>query len=93
MSLILKKSNSNKEKHGIDFEEAQDLWKDEDLTIIDARDENEKRYMVIGKVDSKFWSGVFTLRDGKIRVISARRSRRKEIELYEKERRIRKRDR
>lgn len=28
------KSQSNKQKHGIDFEEAQQLWKDHNLLIL-----------------------------------------------------------
>jgi uncharacterized protein len=79
----LDKSRSNKEKHGIDFQAAQALWSDLDLVEIRARTENEPRHMVIGKIGDKHWSGIITYRDGVIRIISVRRSRREEVALYE----------
>ncbi|MFZ2655006.1 MAG: BrnT family toxin [Victivallales bacterium] len=78
-----KKSKSNKEKHGIDFIEAQALWDDPDLIEIPAKTIDEPRYMVIGKIKDKHWSGIITLRDENIRIISIRRSRTEEIEIYE----------
>ena len=39
--------------------------------------------MVIGKIGDKHWSGIITYRDEAIRIISVRRSRRKEVGLYE----------
>lgn len=39
------KSESNKEKHGIDFIEAQALWKDPDRIEIPARTLDEPRYL------------------------------------------------
>jgi uncharacterized DUF497 family protein len=77
------KSISNKRKHGIDFTAAQALWDDPDLLEIPARTTEEVRYMVIGKIGAKFWSGIITYRDEIIRIISVRRSRDEEIELYE----------
>ena len=47
------KSQSNKEKHGIDFQEAQALWADLDLVEIRARTDDEPRYMVIGKTSNQ----------------------------------------
>jgi len=78
-----KKSNGNKQKHGIDFIEAQALWDDPDLIEIPARTEDEPRFLVIGKIDKKYWSGVITYRTETIRIISARRSRSEEVEVYE----------
>jgi uncharacterized protein len=78
-----KKSMKNKTKHGIDFYETQKLWDDPDLMEIPAKTTDESRFMVIGKINNVFWSGVITYRDDKIRIISVRRSRREEIELYE----------
>ena len=42
------KSILNKRKHGIDFIEAQELWKDDDRIEIPAKTEDEMRLMVIG---------------------------------------------
>ena len=77
------KSVLNKAKHGIDFHEAQSLWKDPNLLEIPATTEDEQRYLVIGKIGDRHWSAVITYRNEWIRIISVRRSRRKERELYE----------
>lgn len=77
------KSRANKSKHGIDFVEAQSLWEDIDLLEIPARTEDEPRAMVIGKIGDKHWSAIVTPRGEKTRIISVRRSRKEERELYE----------
>ena len=78
-----KKSESNKQKHGIDFYEAQELWDDPDFIEIPVMTSDEPRFLVIGKISEKHWSGIITYRSGKIRIISVRRSRKEEVELYE----------
>ncbi len=77
------KSASNKYKHGIDFVEAQDLWNDPDLLEISAKDIDEPRFLIISKINDKHWSAITTYRNNNIRIISVRRSRKKEIDLYE----------
>lgn len=78
------KSLSNKQKHGMDFVEAQSLWDDWDLLEIPAKTiEDEGRCLVIGKIDEKLWSVVITYRGDTIRIISARRSREQEVKYYE----------
>jgi len=79
------KSNSNREKHGIDFDEAQRLWDDELHLEIPAKNLDEPRFLVIGKIAGKHWSAVITYRGENIRIISVRRSRDEEIEYYENE--------
>ena len=78
-----KKSEANKTKHGIDFHEAQAMWNDPDLIEIPAKTSDEPRYLVIGKISGNHWSAVITYRGEKIRIISSRRSRREEVDLYE----------
>ena len=78
-----KKSDSNKQKHGIDFVEAQALWDDPDLIEIPVKTVDEPRYLVIGKKYEKHWSGVITYRGEKVRIISVRSSRKEEVEIYE----------
>lgn len=78
-----KKSTANNKKHGIDFIEAQALWDDPDLLEIPARTTDEQRFLVIGKIAGKHWSGVITYRNENIRIISVRRARSEEIEIYE----------
>lgn len=80
------KSQKNKEKHGIDFIEAQKLWDDTDLIEIPARTEDEPRFLVIGTIHKKHWSGIITYREEIIRIISVRRAQTEEIEIYESER-------
>jgi uncharacterized protein len=77
------KSKANKAKHGIDFVEAQKLWDDIDLLEILARTVDEPRFLVIGRIGDKHWSAVITYRNERIRIISVRRSRREEQDLYE----------
>ena len=77
------KSKSNFDKHGIDFDKAQKLWKDSNLLEIPARTSDEPRFLVIGKIGEKHWSAVVTYRNGSIRIISVRRSRVAEVEIYE----------
>ena len=77
------KSNSNEQKHGINFQEAQALWNDPDLIEIPARTSDEARFLVIGNISGKHWSGFITYRAEKIIIISVRRSRKEEVELYE----------
>ena len=48
-----RKSESNKQKHGIDFHEAQTLWDDPDLIEIPVRTFDEPRYLVIGMIGGK----------------------------------------
>ena len=79
----INKSETNKIKHGIDFLEAQELWNDPALIEIPAKNIDEQRFMVIGKIGEKYWSGIITYREARIRIISVRRSRLEEIELYE----------
>lgn len=78
-----KKSDSNKKKHGIDFMEAQELWKDADLLEIPGKTTDEARFLVIGKIAGTHWTGIMTYRNDNIRIISVRRARNEEIELYE----------
>lgn len=77
------KSAANKDKHGVDFDEAQELWRDPDLLEIPARTTDEPRWIAIGRLGGKHWSAVFTRRSENIRLISVRRSRDEEVEVYE----------
>ena len=77
------KSASNKVKHGIDFIEAQELWLDTDRLEIATRVVEEPRFLVIGQINSKYWAAVITYRSERVRIISVRRARDEEVELYE----------
>jgi uncharacterized DUF497 family protein len=77
------KSAINKAKHGIDFIEAQVLWKSKHIRL-GAKDAFEKRYMIIGKIEREYWSAISIYRGGTIRIISVRKSTPSEIATYEK---------
>jgi|TARA_R110002095_G_scaffold168527_1_gene146233 uncharacterized DUF497 family protein len=77
------KSTSNLEKHGIDFASAQKLWLDAGLVEVKAKSEDEPRFVVIAKIANKYWSAVITHHGSSIRIISVKRSRKAEVEIYE----------
>lgn len=76
------KSASNKEKHGIDFEEAQALWDDVDRIELPASYRDEPRFFVIGVALGKVWTSVITYRGSNTRIISVRRAREDEVRRY-----------
>ncbi len=77
------KSITNLDKHGIDFVQAQAIWEDPDYIEIPLKTADEARFMVIGAIEKKVWSGIITYRGGDIRIISVRRARKEEIAIYE----------
>lgn len=79
------KSASNLEKHGIDFEHARKIWRDENRVEIEAPHPIEKRWIEIGAIGDKLWTAIFTVRNDAVRIISVRRSRVKEKKIYEEE--------
>ena len=75
------KSRTNREKHGISLEEARELWSV--LAVeIQARTQDEPRFMIIGKIKGKLYSCIFAKRGEVARIISARRSHKKEEKIY-----------
>ena len=77
------KTEENKKRHGMDFVEAQMLWDDPDRIEVPARTIDEPRFIVIARIADKYYSGIITYRGENIRIISVRRSRREEVEIYE----------
>jgi uncharacterized protein len=79
------KALTNIEKHGIDFIDAVRIW---ERPVIDPAGEriveNEYRPTALGTIseDEIIIAVVYTVRDGLIRLISARRARRNEREIY-----------
>lgn len=76
------KSSSNKEKHGIDFIAAQELWDDVMRLETPAQSADEPRYQVLGRIGDKVWSAFITYRGERTRIISVRRAREDEKEQY-----------
>jgi len=44
------------------------------------------RFIIIGKIERRFWSAIFTYGNDSVRIIFVRRSRREEVKLNESER-------
>lgn len=79
------KSAANKEKHGIDFEEAKALWDDDDALTVQVKRPGEERYIVIGNISGVHWIAVIAFRGEAVRIISVRRARKEEVALYERQ--------
>ena len=77
------KSATNKAKHGIDFDEAQVLWKDARMLEAPAKTDDEPRFLVIGKIGDNHLAAVCAHRGDTVRIISVRRARKQEIDHYE----------
>lgn len=75
------KSKENKEKHGIDFDEAKALW----AAGKSVEGETEVRMFRIAMINGVLWFSVFTMRGDKVRLISVRPTRQEEKELYEQQ--------
>jgi len=78
------KNKSNQEKHGIDFNDAKEVFKDENSKVSpDLRiDYGEKRWKIIGKIYGSIISVIYTIREKTTRIISARKTSRNERKEY-----------
>lgn len=80
------KNATNRRKHGISFEEAEAIWDDPGFVEVHVMDIPEDRWVAIGRVGKRaYFTAAITYREGRIRIISARRSSRKEIDKYGKD--------
>jgi len=76
----------NWEKHQVDFRECEEVFFNQPLLIKEdsKHSSQEKRFFVLGRSDiGRTLFLVFTLRNNKIRVISARDQSKKERKIYE----------
>jgi uncharacterized DUF497 family protein len=71
------KDRTNFEKHGVDFEEAQELWQGPHLIIPAKNVAGESRFAILGVIREKVYVGIYTERDEIIRIISCRRADKK----------------
>lgn len=81
-----KKSEANKAKHGISFPEARDsIFEGPNLLTTDvAYEKDEPRHAIIGKFKGHYYTGIFTIREFRIRIISVRRARSEEKQQAKK---------
>jgi uncharacterized DUF497 family protein len=75
------KAARNRRKHGIDFDEAIEVFYGTSLIRRSDRD-GEERWLAIGETEGRIVTVVFTWRGDAIRIISARRARRNEKRAY-----------
>jgi uncharacterized protein len=80
-----RKAASNLRKHGVDFADAVLVFEDElGLTMPDLHSHREERFVTLGcDPESRTLVVVYTWRDERIRLISARFATSKERRLYE----------
>lgn len=74
-------------KHGIIPKEAEEVFISEEAFVVPdvKHSQKEDRFIILGKsVSGKNLFVVFTIRGDKVRVVSARRMHKKEVEKYEK---------
>jgi uncharacterized DUF497 family protein len=76
------KSASNKVKHGIDFEEAKAIWQDLDRAVLRSKHEGEPRQLTIAPLNGRMYTAIITMRGDSVRVISVRRSWKREEAAY-----------
>lgn len=77
------KNKKNQQKHGIDFADAVLIFDNDILKYEDIRkDYGERRFCGIGIVENVEIVVSYTIRDNKIRIISARRARKDERQKY-----------
>ena len=78
------KNKQNQKKHGLDFDDAKEVFKDnKQLTSPDKRkDYKEKRWKIIGKIYGAIITVIFTIRDTSTRIISARKASKNERNEY-----------
>ena len=77
------KSTANEDKHGLNFEQAKALWLDDDRLVIPARSEGEPRWVMLAQRSGKVWAAFYTVLESRVRLISVRRARPNEKEIYE----------
>lgn len=78
----------NWEKHQVDYRECEEVFFNKPLLIGDDTDHSskEQRYYVMGRTDiGRTLFLVFTVRNNKVRIISARDQSRKERKIYEQQ--------
>lgn len=78
------KSLGNWVKHGMTLADARKLWEDPRRIYLRADNTHgETRIRIIGTLEGKTWTCVFTLRAGRYRLISLRRARKSEAHAYQ----------
>lgn len=80
----LVKAESNFRKHGVSFNEAATAILDENALVMDDVDsKDENRWILVGlSSEAQLLTVIYTVRDEFVRIISARKSTKKEAKYY-----------
>lgn len=79
----LEKSRKNAEKHGVSLEYGARIFRGAVVELEDNRkDYRETRFIAMGEVDGRVYVVVYTWRNGRRRIISARKANRREQDDY-----------
>ena len=74
---------TNIAKHGIDFEDAKEVFSDQAaFSFASARSTEERRYVTVGLSKERLIAVIYTRRAEVIRIISARAARQSERQRY-----------
>lgn len=81
------KNTTNKKKHGLSFEEAKEVFSDDNAILFDDPDHSigEERFLIIGMIKSQkicIVSHCYRDNDDVIRIISAREATKNEKKTY-----------
>lgn len=78
------KAVANFKKHGVSFEEAELAFEDENAVEIydELNSEEEIRFQIIALSSVRLLFVLFTVREEKIRIISARKANAKQAKIY-----------
>ncbi len=78
------KAESNLAKHDVNFEQARHVFSDMNAVerIDDRMDYGEERFLATGMVEGRLIAVSHTIREGRIRIISARKGTRREQNEY-----------
>ena len=79
------KEGRNITERGLSLDLAEQLdWATALIWEDNRKDYGERRYCVLGFIEDRLHSVVFTPRDGKPRIISLRKANKREVKRYEK---------
>lgn len=80
----ISKDMVNIAKHGVSLGFGASIFADPDNLLLSASrvEDGEQRYKIIGEVNGRLWTAIFTMRGEKTRFISVRKSNDKEVRTY-----------
>lgn len=79
------KRQSNLERHGVDFEDIKPVFEQQEKTVqsVDNRKQyGETRINLLGEIQNKLYCIIYTKRNSRYRIISARRANSRERRKY-----------